>query len=72
MQLNDPKISGLLDRAIDGSDAATHELMQMHRIRLRQMVAMRLDRRLRARLDPSDVVQDVLLEAAGRLPEYAS
>ncbi|MCA9152673.1 MAG: sigma-70 family RNA polymerase sigma factor [Planctomycetales bacterium] len=70
MQLNDAQTSDLLDRAVDGSAAAMHELMQVHRTRLRQMVAMRLDRRLRIRLDPSDVVQDVLLEAAGRLAEY--
>jgi RNA polymerase sigma-70 factor (ECF subfamily) len=34
------------------------------------MVAVRLDRRLAARLDPSDVVQEVLAEAWQRLDEY--
>jgi RNA polymerase sigma-70 factor (ECF subfamily) len=34
------------------------------------MVATRLDRRLAARLDPSDVVQEALAEAARRLDDY--
>jgi RNA polymerase sigma-70 factor (ECF subfamily) len=34
------------------------------------MVALRLDRRLAARVDPSDVVQDVLLDAAQGLDDY--
>ena len=41
-----------------------------HQGRLRQMVAYRLDRRLAARLDPSDVVQEALADAARKLPEY--
>ena len=36
----------------------------------RRMVALRLDRRLQGRVDPSDVIQDAYLEAARRLPEY--
>jgi RNA polymerase sigma-70 factor (ECF subfamily) len=34
------------------------------------MVAVRMDPRLAARVDPSDVVQETLVEAAGKLPEY--
>lgn len=30
-----------------------------------------LDRRLRARVDPSDVVQEVMAEASRKLPEYS-
>src|SRR5262249_55179628 len=41
-----------------------------HYDRLRRMVALRLDRRLAARLDPSDVVQEALAEAARLLPDY--
>jgi RNA polymerase sigma-70 factor (ECF subfamily) len=35
------------------------------------MVALRLDRRLQGRIDPSDVIQDAYVDAARRLPEYA-
>jgi RNA polymerase sigma-70 factor (ECF subfamily) len=41
-----------------------------HRRRLRRMVELRLDRRLRGRIDPSDVVQEAYLEAARRREEY--
>jgi RNA polymerase sigma-70 factor (ECF subfamily) len=38
---------------------------------LRRAVARHLDRRLAARVDPSDVVQEVLAEADRRLDDYA-
>jgi RNA polymerase sigma-70 factor (ECF subfamily) len=34
------------------------------------MVAMRIDRRIAARVDPSDIVQDAMKVAFKRLPEY--
>ncbi len=34
------------------------------------MIALRLDRRLSARVDPSDVLQEALAEAHQKLPEY--
>jgi RNA polymerase sigma-70 factor (ECF subfamily) len=34
------------------------------------MIAVRLDRRLAARIDPSDVIQEALTEACQRLPAY--
>jgi RNA polymerase sigma-70 factor (ECF subfamily) len=60
----------LLDRATGGDQDAFDELLQRHRPRLRHMVAVRIDPRLKGRIDPSDVVQDVLLEAARMLPDY--
>ena len=60
----------LLDRSVRGDVAAWQELLVRHRARLRRMVANRLDRRLGARLDPSDVVQEALANAARHLDEY--
>jgi RNA polymerase sigma-70 factor (ECF subfamily) len=60
----------LLNRAAAGDDAAREEILARHTGRLRQMIAVRLDRRLAARLDPSDVVQEVLVEAHRKLDEY--
>ena len=60
----------LIRRSVGGDDAARQELLAHHRGRLRQMIAVRLDRRLLARLDPSDVVQEVLMEANEKLDGY--
>jgi RNA polymerase sigma-70 factor (ECF subfamily) len=58
-------------RAIDaGHSDARGRLLACHRDRLRRMVACRLDRRLAARVDPSDVVQEVLAEADRKLDRY--
>ena len=60
----------LLRDAGDGSPDAVNQLMNRHRDALRQMVRLRLDRALAQRIDASDVVQDVLLEASRRLDDY--
>ena len=46
------------------------ELFTRHRERLRQMIRLRLDRRLQGRIDSSDVLQDTYLEVARRAREY--
>lgn len=60
----------LLRDAGGGDAAAVNRLMERHRDALRRMVQMRLDRALARRVDASDVVQDVLLEASRRMGEY--
>jgi RNA polymerase sigma-70 factor (ECF subfamily) len=60
----------LLRRAATGDQKAWGELLAAHRERLRCMVALRLDRRLQSRLDPSDVIQEAFLSASLRLPDY--
>jgi RNA polymerase sigma-70 factor (ECF subfamily) len=65
-----PETERLIALARAGDRAARHDLLDRHRDRLRRMVAVRLDRRLSARLDPSDVVQEALADAAGRLSDY--
>jgi RNA polymerase sigma-70 factor (ECF subfamily) len=65
-----PDTDELLRRSSGGDPDARNLLLVRHRTQLRQMVAVRLDRRLAARVDPSDVVQEVLAEAAQRLPDY--
>jgi RNA polymerase sigma-70 factor (ECF subfamily) len=60
----------LINRTSRGDEAARHDLLEHYRDYLRRMVAVRLDRRLAARVDPSDVVQETLIEANRRLEEY--
>ena len=40
------------------------------RSRLKKMIDMRLDRKLLARVDSSDIVQEAFIEASRRLPEF--
>jgi RNA polymerase sigma-70 factor (ECF subfamily) len=62
--------SARLEAAAKGDDAAWGAVLAGHRERLRRMVALRMDRRLQGRVDPSDVIQEAYLEAARRLPDY--
>jgi RNA polymerase sigma-70 factor, ECF subfamily len=65
-----PDTEELLRRAGDGDGEARQQLLARHRERLRRMVAVRLDRRLVARADPSDIVQEALADAHRRLDDY--
>ena len=62
----------LLQNAGRGDADAVNQLLDRHRDSLRQMVQLRLDRALAGRIDASDIVQDVLLEAHQRLAAYIS
>jgi RNA polymerase sigma-70 factor (ECF subfamily) len=70
MEQNSSGSDGLLARARVGDVAAVNEIFTRHRDRLRRMVELRLDQRLRARVDPSDVLQEAYLEITGRLADY--
>src|SRR5208337_389551 len=65
-----PDWEQLMERASGGDRPAREQLLAGHRDRLRQMIAVRMDRRLVARIDPSDVVQDVLATATRNLSDY--
>ena len=70
MRLNDLATQQLLTRAREGEESAVQELLARHRDRLRQMVSVRMDPRLTARVDPSDVIQDAMAAAVQQLPAY--
>jgi RNA polymerase sigma-70 factor (ECF subfamily) len=72
MPVDNPDTDQLLAQVSAGDEAAAQKLLARHRPRLRRMVAVHLDRRISARLDPSDVVQEALAEAFQRLPEYVA
>src|SRR3954447_22328750 len=70
MARRDADTDELLARAGQGDGDARQQLLGRHRDRLCRMVAVRLDRRLAARIAPSDVVQEALMEASQKLSEY--
>ncbi len=70
MDNNSADTARLLERARAGDQAALNEVFTRHRARLRRMVELRLDRRLQARIDASDVIQEAYVEVVRRLDEY--
>ena len=66
----DDQTETLLTGARNGNADAVNQLLQRHRESVRRLVEMRLDRKVRQRVDVSDVVQDVMIEANDRLEKY--
>jgi RNA polymerase sigma-70 factor (ECF subfamily) len=64
------KTQELLASAKEGNEEAIGKLLNRHRDALRRLVQMRLDKKIQRRVDVSDIVQDVLLEANRRLSTY--
>jgi RNA polymerase sigma-70 factor (ECF subfamily) len=67
---NNDQTKKLLDEARSGEAEAVDRLFQEFREPLRQVVGMRIDPVLARRVDASDIVQDVMIEANKRLAEY--
>jgi len=60
----------LIAQAKKGDSSAVNLLMERHRNSIRQLIRMRLDKKIQNRIDVSDVLQDVLVEANRRLQNY--
>ncbi|HQX51526.1 MAG TPA: sigma-70 family RNA polymerase sigma factor [Planctomycetaceae bacterium] len=67
---SDPANSPAFD--VPADLALAGELFQKHWMRLEKMVRLRMDRRLRSRVDPSDVLQDTWLDCERRFAEYSA
>jgi RNA polymerase sigma-70 factor (ECF subfamily) len=60
----------LIEQALTGNREAMSVLLDRYRARLRRMVEIRMDTRLQARFDASDVIQEAYVEVAERLDQY--
>lgn len=60
----------LLDRVRNNDNQALGELFTLYRERLWRMLYVRLDRRLRRRVAPDDVLQETFLDVIRRMGEY--
>lgn len=60
----------LLGRVAGGDRAAVNELVNTHRAYLKQVIDMRMDRALRGRVDPSDIVQETQLVVSKRIFDF--
>ena len=63
-------LSPLLHDASRGNEQALAELFEKHRPRLRRMVELRMDNRIRGRVSPSDVLQETYVDLAKQLEGY--
>jgi RNA polymerase sigma-70 factor, ECF subfamily len=68
--MDEDTIAELLERARKGDRAAVGSLFEGQRSRLKRMLVLRIDGRLRGRIDAADIIQDAFLEASVRLEEY--
>jgi RNA polymerase sigma-70 factor (ECF subfamily) len=66
------EVTHLIERLRSSDRPALGELFHCYRDRLRRMVELRMDPRLRARVDASDVLQEASLELAGDLEAYCA
>ncbi|MFM7036006.1 MAG: sigma-70 family RNA polymerase sigma factor [Planctomycetia bacterium] len=62
----------LLERVRRGDSDAVNGLLERHRETIKQMIGRRMDRGVLRRVDASDIVQDVMIEANRRLGDYLS
>jgi RNA polymerase sigma-70 factor (ECF subfamily) len=60
----------LLERLEQGDANGFEQLFARHRASIRKLADRRLDARIRARLDPSDIVQETFLEASRTLDDF--
>jgi RNA polymerase sigma-70 factor (ECF subfamily) len=70
MAADTAQTESLLARVRAGDRRAFDQLFALHRPYLHRVVELRMDQRLRSRVDPSDVVQEAQMEAYRRLPDY--
>src|SRR5262245_46897925 len=66
----DPNPADGADPGLEPSRTNVGSLLEVFRPRLRRMLTLRLDPRLRRRVDPADVLQDAFAEVVARLDEY--
>ena len=60
----------LLNHAREGDGNAVNELLDRHRNAVRRMIDLRMDQVIKRRVDASDIVQEVMIEANRRLQDY--
>jgi RNA polymerase sigma-70 factor (ECF subfamily) len=70
VQPDSTQTRALLDGIRRGAPSALENLLARHRSELRDFIECHFDPRLRARVDPSDVVQDTQLELVRRMNDF--
>ena len=68
MAQSDPTKDELLQKAIAGDQEAFAALFEQYSARLKRMIVLRMDARIKGRLDASDVLQEAFIDASQQLP----
>jgi len=68
--MEDHKTQHLVALAKEGDEFAVNQLCSVYGERVRRIIRLRLDRKLRPKLDSVDVVQDALILALGGLKDF--
>jgi len=67
---NAEKTEQLLADAEAGDEGAVNQLLERHRQAVRRLIDLRMDQMLKRRVDASDIVQEVMIDANRRLQDY--
>jgi RNA polymerase sigma-70 factor (ECF subfamily) len=70
MPMDNHKSQHLVALAKEGDGAALNQLCSVYGERVRRIIRLRLDRKLRPKLDSVDIVQDALVSALGGLKDF--
>ena len=70
MEPTDPTLDDLVRRLKAGDEQAREQLLRRSQPLLKRAIIKGLDARISSRVDPSDIVQDTLADAARRLDDY--
>lgn len=68
--MDNHKTQRLVALAKDGDEFALNQLCSVYGERVRRIIRLRLDHKLRPKLDSVDVVQDALIQALGGLKDF--
>ena len=68
--MDNHKTQHLVALAKDGDEFALNQLCSVYGERVRRIIRLRLDHKLRPKLDSVDVVQDALIQALGGLKDF--
>jgi RNA polymerase sigma-70 factor, ECF subfamily len=72
MEADSADTHALIDQAVAGDQRAAGDLFARFQDRLLRMVRLRMDNRLKGRVDSEDIVQEAYLDASRRLKDYAA
>ena len=60
----------LIKQLVDGEQSALAKLFELNRYRLQRMIAVRMDQRLKGRVDEADILQEEFMILSKEIDSY--